>query len=225
MKTIKMTRERSTYIRMLRDRYEEALRMAARRMALSRRGSERRDRLIRAVLRDRLLIPEQEERATLREIARRLKCTPSRALKCERDLIAGARSILRADPVTRHIISLRRQRRRSEKRWRRDAFRREVRRREREAFDAHVGELDGMRLGEVLRDLGERVCGRSDRLAGELYDALSARQRRRVLMELLNEKPPRGGKRIRSGRIIAHKRPRTGASGAGRSSNASLAAS
>ena len=82
----------------LRAKYERAVRAAGERLAggVSTRGD--RERLIEAIIKERLLVPAEEKRAPLRQLARETHSSYARVAQCEKQLIAVAREELEADP-------------------------------------------------------------------------------------------------------------------------------
>ena len=133
------------------------------------------------------MIPEEERRTSLRQIAREMRSAPGRVLNCERQLAGLARSMLRADPVTREIVDYGRRAAPEQGDEPDAAFWRALRHQETTTFQQRVSGLDRRRLGEVLRDLAEAVCGSGKRLAGELYAALGDEQRARMLMRVTED--------------------------------------
>jgi hypothetical protein len=81
----------------LREKYERAVRSAA--DAAARCVSPRGDRgeLVRRIVEDRLLIPQDEQRAALRQIARETKSSYARVAQCERGLLGAVRALLDRD--------------------------------------------------------------------------------------------------------------------------------
>jgi len=82
----------------LRGKYERAAQAASRRIAAktSRRGD--RDKLVRVLMDERLLVPDDESRVALRSIARQTKSSYARVAQCEQLLKDSIRDILSADP-------------------------------------------------------------------------------------------------------------------------------
>ena len=82
----------------LRAKYERALRVAGTRLArgVSTRGD--RDRLIAVLIEQRLLVPAEEARTPLRQIARETCSSYARVAQCEKQLAAAVRAELEVDP-------------------------------------------------------------------------------------------------------------------------------
>ena len=91
-------RESETIGQRLRDKYERAVRAAADSAAgsASRRGD--RERLVRMLVEEHFLIPAEESRRALREIARRTRSSCARVLQCERRMAAAIGGALGGDP-------------------------------------------------------------------------------------------------------------------------------
>lgn len=82
----------------LRAKYERAARAVASDMAS--RGSTRGDRhvLVKAILHERLLVPSEESRRALRQIARDTDSSYARVAQCDKQLVEEIRTRLEADP-------------------------------------------------------------------------------------------------------------------------------
>ncbi len=82
----------------LRDKYERAVGGAAE--VLSSQPSTRGDRaeLVRCLVRERLLVPQPEEKRAMRQIARDTRSSYARVAQCEKQLTALVGQILAADP-------------------------------------------------------------------------------------------------------------------------------
>jgi hypothetical protein len=82
----------------LREKYERAVKEAAH--ALSNRTSTRgdRERLVRALVEERFLVPEEGSRRPLRHIAHDTRSSYGRVADCDKQLIEEIRRILEADP-------------------------------------------------------------------------------------------------------------------------------
>ncbi len=81
----------------LREKYERALHHAGRAAAgRSRRGD--RESLVRTLIEERLLIPDDESKLPLREIARRTKSSFARVAQCQKRLTRFVREELERDP-------------------------------------------------------------------------------------------------------------------------------
>lgn len=90
----------------LREKYERAVREAAR--TVSNRASRRGDRqpLVRALVEERFLVPEEESRRPLRRIARETRSSYGRVVDCDRQLNDEVRRTLAADPEFRALQRL-----------------------------------------------------------------------------------------------------------------------
>lgn len=82
----------------LRGKYERAARTAAREVSegASRRGD--RGQLVRMLLKDRFLVPQEESRTALRQVARETKSSYARVSECDKRLSSAIRHVLEADP-------------------------------------------------------------------------------------------------------------------------------
>lgn len=82
----------------LRGKYERAVHEAVKR--ISRRASTRgdRDELLRWITKERFLIPHEESRRALRQIARDTKSSYARVAQCDKQLAQIIRSVLNDDP-------------------------------------------------------------------------------------------------------------------------------
>jgi len=82
----------------LRDKYERAVKEAA--QTVSCRASTRgdRERLVRALVEERFLVPEEDSRRPLRHIALDTRSSYSRVFDCDRQLHEEIRRTLEADP-------------------------------------------------------------------------------------------------------------------------------
>ncbi len=82
----------------LRDKYERAVGAAAE--VLSAQPSTRGDRaeLVRCLVRERLLVPQPEEKRAMRQIARDTRSSYARVAQCEKQLTTLVGQILEADP-------------------------------------------------------------------------------------------------------------------------------
>lgn len=87
----------------LRGKYERAVRAAQEEMA--GRATRRRDRaaLIDALVDERLLIPQEDRRTALREIARRTRSSYARVADCDKRLRESVAERLRHDPEYAHL--------------------------------------------------------------------------------------------------------------------------
>lgn len=176
----------------LRERYEAAVRTAGFRAGLRGRGKGRSDRaaLAEQLIRDRLLIPEEDERASLREIARRFGCTVGRVLGCERRIAALAAANLARDPIYVHIRMLAARRT--------DALALEVNERlagelsaiQESHFVKLLDRLGDEQMALLLSRMARHVCGRPIRLARALFRLSGPEFRARVIMDLAAP-PPR----------------------------------
>ncbi len=82
----------------LREKYERAVKEAA--QTLSSRTSKRgdRERLVRALVEERFLVPEESSRRPLRHIARDTRSSYGRVADCDKQLNVEIRRTLEADP-------------------------------------------------------------------------------------------------------------------------------
>ena len=82
----------------LREKYERAVGAAAE--VLSTQPSTRGDRaeLVRCLVRERLLVPQPEEKRAMRQIARDTRSSYARVAQCEKQLTTLVRQMLEADP-------------------------------------------------------------------------------------------------------------------------------
>ncbi|MCH8852642.1 MAG: hypothetical protein IID41_08295 [Planctomycetes bacterium] len=89
----------------LRGKYERAARTAAREVSegVSRRGD--REQLVGMLLKDRFLVPTEESRTALRQVARETKSSYARVSECDKQLSSAIRHLLEADP---EFVELRR---------------------------------------------------------------------------------------------------------------------
>lgn len=175
---------------LLRERYEAAVLSASE--GIRRRGRGRSDRgeLIDRLVRDRLLIPEETERTSLRQIARDLKSTAGRVLACERQIAAWAADILQQDPVYRRLRELSVQTVESLQGEIDETTRQDLARREARHFRAQMARLSEEQLQTMLSRLVEHVFGGPGRLLPVLFGALGADLRGRVLMDTLSRGTP-----------------------------------
>jgi len=82
----------------LRRKYDRAVQAAATAIGASAPALGDRRRLIRLITRDRLLVPDEASRSSLRAIADKTKSSFGRVVDCERRLVAAVRTELEADP-------------------------------------------------------------------------------------------------------------------------------
>lgn len=96
---------RDTIGQRLRGKYERAVRAACE--AMSGKASIRgdRDKLVHIVVEERLLVPHEESRRALRQIARETRSSYARVAQCERRLGKTVRQALQGDP---EFVELRR---------------------------------------------------------------------------------------------------------------------
>jgi len=82
----------------MREKYERAVQTASREIAgkTSTRGD--RDELVRILIEERLLVPHEESRRALRQIARDTKSSYARVAQCDRQLNDAVRRVLQSDP-------------------------------------------------------------------------------------------------------------------------------
>ena len=94
---------RETIGQRLRAKYERAVRAAG--DAISRKASRRgdRDKLVRILVEERFMVPHEESRRAMRQIARETHSSYARVAQCDRQLGAEVRSTLEADPEFREL--------------------------------------------------------------------------------------------------------------------------
>lgn len=87
----------------LRDKYEHAVRTAC--DVIRRRSPGRGDRaeLLRILTEERFLVPQEESRRPLRQIARDTRSSYARVAQCGQQLSEAIRDVLDADPEFRHL--------------------------------------------------------------------------------------------------------------------------
>ena len=97
---------RQTVGERLREKYERAVQEAA--QAVSSRASTRgdRERLVRALVEERFLVPEEASRRPLRHIARDTRSSYGRVADCDKQLNVEIRRTLEADPEFRALQKL-----------------------------------------------------------------------------------------------------------------------
>ncbi|UCG34149.1 MAG: hypothetical protein JSU68_05845 [Phycisphaerales bacterium] len=176
----------------LRERYEAAVRTAGVSAGLCGRGKGRSDRgaLAERLINDRLLIPEEDERTSLREIARRFGCTVGRVLGCERRITTLAAANLSRDPVYAYIRKLAARHA--------DALRLEVNERlagelsaiQNRHFVRRLEHLSDEDMSLLLSQMARHLCGSPTRLARALFRLSGPEFRARVIMDLAAP-PPR----------------------------------
>jgi len=82
----------------LRAKLERAVLAAGDRLGGCRSARGDRSEVVQAVARERVLVPHEEVRTPLREIARRTRSSYGRVVQCERQLVAAAKARLDGDP-------------------------------------------------------------------------------------------------------------------------------
>ncbi len=87
----------------LRSRFEQTLRSTVANMRSSKTARVDRDKLAQLIIDERLLIPEESARHSLRVIARQTNSSYARVAQCEKKIVQQARQALSADPVTQFI--------------------------------------------------------------------------------------------------------------------------
>jgi hypothetical protein len=94
---------RETVGERLRGKYERAVRAAA--DTISRKTSTRgdRDKLVRILLEERFMIPQEESRRALRQIARDTGSSYARVAQCDKQLGQATKIALDADPEFREL--------------------------------------------------------------------------------------------------------------------------
>jgi len=82
----------------LRAKYERVLRAAGARLGRGASTRGDRDRLIATLIEQRLLVPAEEARTPLRQLARETRSSYARVAQCEKQLTAAVRAELESDP-------------------------------------------------------------------------------------------------------------------------------
>lgn len=164
----------------LRAKYERAAHAVAEDMAS--RGSTRGDRhvLVKAILHERLLVPSEESRRALRQIARDTKSSYARVAQCDKQIVEEIRARLETDP---EFVELSNQSRASD-----DGMNTAVDpRREAKVMDAsctallrRVGRADTSVRGELLDALFEGDEPALDRMVRVRFPLLPEERRERV---------------------------------------------
>ena len=90
----------------VRKRFHSAVNLAARRLSAGRTFRNDRRLMIKRLVSERLLIPEEFARTSLRQISRDLRCSFARVATCEKRLRQIARTILEADPLFNQLRRL-----------------------------------------------------------------------------------------------------------------------
>ncbi len=91
----------TTIAERIRKKYERAVRTAGDIVADSKTTRNDKSALIRILIEQRLLIPEEEEKRSLRQIARDTASSPARVSQCERRVIKVTGELLQTDPEFR----------------------------------------------------------------------------------------------------------------------------
>lgn len=146
---------------------------------LSQRGRGRGDRaqLIRAVLEERVLVPEPEQKRSLRQLAKDLDCSVSRVVACEQRVLAALRERLDGDAVFQRLQQLAAARAdglsspltTDDENVLADA--------QREQFEIGFAAGDASMQGALLIQLADRVSGGAGRLASALFAQLPPEER------------------------------------------------
>jgi hypothetical protein len=82
----------------LRDKYERAVRVASHRLAQARSRRCDRGRLIHMLVRERFMMPQEQMRPSMRQIARETGSSYARVAQCARKLGQAVAELLRLDP-------------------------------------------------------------------------------------------------------------------------------
>jgi hypothetical protein len=90
----------------LRHKYERAVRRAAEAVARRRAGQGRPTPVLALLMRDRYLVPDEDFRVSLRQIARNSGTAYASAVRADKALAAETRRLLRADPEFRELQRL-----------------------------------------------------------------------------------------------------------------------
>jgi hypothetical protein len=93
--------ERETVGERLRDKYERAVGRAGERLSLGASSRGDRNKLVRILTEQRFLVPQDEDRTALRQIARETKSSYARVAQCDKQLGEGVKAELEADPEFR----------------------------------------------------------------------------------------------------------------------------
>lgn len=88
----------------LRRKYERAIRSAAE--SATRAGRGDRSLLVDLILKERLLVPDEHSRRSLRSIAEQTTSSFGRVMDCEKKILSGAREALEADAEFEHLRRL-----------------------------------------------------------------------------------------------------------------------
>lgn len=142
------------------------------------RGRDDRERMVRSVLHERVLVPEAEGRRPLRQFARELSCSASRIVACEQRLLALLRERLDHDAGYACLRELAADRPEGFDGLLTDRDDAELAAAELEQFDQTFAAGEADERGEMLIRLADRVSGGAGRLARVLYSRLPARERR-----------------------------------------------
>lgn len=82
----------------LRDKYDRAVRSAGEAAARTRHARDDRRELVRKLVEDRLLVPQEEARKSMRQVARETGSSYARVAQCEKKLLDETRRTLDGDP-------------------------------------------------------------------------------------------------------------------------------
>lgn len=165
----------------IRDRYQRAVSRAGAAMCSKASIRGDRDRLVQVLVEERFMIPHDEAKRALRQIARDTSSSYARVAQCEKQLAESVRQLLEDDP---EFVELRRRARSNpigdheviDERLERELVRaatREVGRR--------YGEADPTTRGEWLLTLLETAHRDTERLARKCFERLPSAERERFL--------------------------------------------
>lgn len=162
----------------VRELVESAIRETAETLAAKSRGRGDRAEMIDAVLGDRLLVPEVDQRKPLRRLARELRCSVSRVVSCEQAILRLVRGRLGGDAVYRLLVKMAAE---ADAGFATPLTQRDEQglgRALRQQFEDGFGQQHPEEQGAMLVRLADRVSGGAKRLAGQLYAMLPADEQR-----------------------------------------------
>jgi hypothetical protein len=179
-------------VELIRERLEAAIYTAAERVGKTGRGRGRANRgaLAERLIRDRILIPEESERTSLRQIARDFDCTVGRVLGCEKRIIQIAAAGLQSDPVYMWASEMTARTGRSIDSAFDGRHTRELAAREERVFAARFSTLSAEQKASCIDRMAQDACGGATRLSLMLFRALPSWQRAHMMMRLAPP-PPR----------------------------------
>jgi hypothetical protein len=164
----------------LRGKYERAVELAAK-TALRRARRNDRDQLVRVVVEERLMIPQEESRRALRQIARDTRSSVDRVTQCERRLAGVVRGLLEADPEYRELRSVARRHETGCEAPIGDELERRLAGATAAEFVRRFRDADGAGRALMLRELLAASASEWERLIGDRVAELPAESRERLL--------------------------------------------